>query len=351
MALMRQAMDKLMKPLDLAPPEAGRIVELAEDLYWFRFSLPFRLNHINLYALKTAAGWLLLDCGIKGAANAAQWPPILDQLQSRGPIAAIIISHYHADHIGYAGELAALTGAPVLIGQTEYDRAARIMAQSAEASGTIAAAAYANFGFDEKLVAKKRAEGNFYRALVGDLPPVTIIEAGHVFETVAGSWTVRFDSGHSPGHMSLTDPDRRLYIGVDFLLPRISPNVSVNLETPDEDVLADYLMYLQGMASLGDDWLVLPGHDWPFFGGGIRATALMAHHEERLQQLLEAGHPLTTRQAIEILFPFTLSDHEMHFASCEARAHLNHLVTRGQMVQSLQQGVAVFTPRHAPRKD
>ena len=100
------------------------------------------------------------------------------------------------------------------------------------------------------------------------------------------------------------------------------------------------------MTEFANDWLVLPGHDWPFYGGGVRAQSLIAHHESRLCQLLEANQPLTTKQAIENLFPFTLTDHELHFASGEARAHLNHLVTRGAMIRSRQGGATIFTPAH-----
>ena len=37
------------------------------------------------------------------------------------------------------------------------------------------------------------------------------------------------------------------------------------------------------------------------------------------------------------------TDHEIFFASCEARAHLNHLVSRGDLVRDMQDGVAVFS--------
>ena len=53
--------------------------------------------------------------------------------------------------------------------------------------------------------------------------------------------------------------------------------------------------------------------------------------------------PLTTADAIATLFPMELTDHEIYFASCEARAHLNHLVTRGEMVRDMTGGVARFT--------
>ena len=39
-----------------------------------------------------------------------------------------------------------------------------------------------------------------------------------------------------------------------------------------------------------------------------------------------------------------LTDHEIYFASCEARAHLNHLVTRGEMRRETKGGIATFTP-------
>jgi len=335
-------MKSLMRPFELAPPAAGNIHDLFDDLVWFRFSLPFRLDHINLYALLTDHGWLLIDCGINAESNALQWPPVLETLRARAPISGIIISHHHADHIGYAGQLAQITGAPVMIGQTEHDQAMQIFALSDAESGEIAGNAYLNFGFDDETVARKRAGGNFFRTLVGELPEVQIIEPGHVFTTVSGKWEVRFDAGHSPGHMSLTDAARGLFIGIDFLLPRISPNVSVSLQNPDADVLADYLAYLHEMVSLDNDWLVLPGHDWPYFGGGTRASELINHHNARLQTLLDANQTLTTKQAIDILFPFRLNDHEMHFASGEARAHLNHLVTIGKLVRETKDNVALF---------
>ena len=91
------------------------------------------------------------------------------------------------------------------------------------------------------------------------------------------------------------------------------------------------------MCSLDNDWLVISGHDWPYYGGGIRAAALIAHHQQRLAQLMDAAKtaPLSTKMASDHLFPFELTDHEVFFASCEARAHLNHLLNNGQMDYAL----------------
>ncbi|MEC8549880.1 MAG: MBL fold metallo-hydrolase, partial [Pseudomonadota bacterium] len=81
-----------------------------------------------------------------------------------------------------------------------------------------------------------------------------------------------------------------------------------------------------------------------YFDGARRARQLITHHDRRLEQLREAGGPQTTADAIATLFPMELTDHEIYFASCEARAHLNHLVTRGEMFRETRDGKAVFSP-------
>ncbi len=334
-----------MSPLSINPPEAGSLVALADDLYWMRFTLPFRLNHINLYAFDTRDGWLLLDCGINSEAIANQWAMMLEGPLAGQPICGIVVSHYHADHVGYAGNLAKITGAPVYMGAVEHEQASWGLAQSDEHAGGLLAKTYAQFGLSDEVVNRVRQEGNYYRKLAGDLPDVTIIDAGHQFETKSGCWSTRFDTGHSPGHMSLSNFDRKLHICVDFLLPRISPNISVSLRSIEVDMLGHYYEYLGQMLSLDNEWLIIPGHDWPYFGGGIRAAELIEHHNSRLQLLQDAASkagPLSTADAMRALFAFDLTDHELYFASCEARAHLNHLVIRDEMRIEQVAGIDYF---------
>ena len=49
-----------MIPLDIEAAQKGSLRQLADDVFWARFDLPFRLNHINLYILATAEGWVLI---------------------------------------------------------------------------------------------------------------------------------------------------------------------------------------------------------------------------------------------------------------------------------------------------
>ncbi len=320
-----------MKPLAMKPPAPGQMVPLADDLYWMRFTLPFRLNHINLYAFDTVDGWLVLDCGIGSPAIADEWENMLAGPLAGAPVCGIIVSHYHADHVGYAGSLARITGAPIYMGAIEHEQTRWNLNLSNAEFGAIIGDAYARFNLDSAVVERVRAHGNYFRQLSGDLPEqVTIIDETHSFKTKSGVWNLRFDTGHSPGQMSLFDQQRKLHICVDFLLPRISPNISVSLRDINSDMLGHYLTYLGSMQTLDDSWLIIPGHDWPYYGAKARATELIEHHAARLQILQQAAKngPMTTAEAMQKLFNFELTDHELYFASCEARAHLNHLVHR-----------------------
>ena len=80
---------------EASQPEDGRITRLADDLVWYRFRMPFRLNHINLFALETEDGWLLIDAGINTKDTQLQWDAILPQLIAHRRIAGIIITHHH----------------------------------------------------------------------------------------------------------------------------------------------------------------------------------------------------------------------------------------------------------------
>ena len=150
----------MLTKLDIATPGDGEMVRIADDLLWFRFRLPFRLNHINLFALDTDDGWMLVDCGINSDEIGAQWDAILPQLQTQKPVAGIIVTHHHADHIGYAGQLADRTGATIHIGQVEHDMARWALAQSEDSFAAIAASTYANFGLPQALVTFPRPKSS-----------------------------------------------------------------------------------------------------------------------------------------------------------------------------------------------
>ena len=75
-----------------------------------------------------------------------------------------------------------------------------------------------------------------------------------------------------------------MLISGDQVLPKISPNVSVQPHEPDGDPLARFLASLDKLrAAVPPETLVLPSHNLPFFGLHARIDALAAHHRGALR--------------------------------------------------------------------
>ena len=326
------------------PPAKGAMTRLAEDLFWLRFELPFRLNHINLYALDGKDGWILLDCGVNNPETAEHWQALLEGPLSGRPVERIIVSHHHVDHVGYAGPLAAATGAPIAMTEPEHAFTLHMLETAGPEFGALLEGAYRRYGLGDEVLAMARQDHHRFSRHVAPLPGAGMLDAGDTVTTKGGEWRVRVDNGHSMAQIGLVDDNRGLYLAGDFLLPRISPNIPARLDDPDGDRLGAYLEYLDGARTMPDDWLVLPGHDWPFTHGGDRAKALVAHHHHRLDTLEKAAaaKPISTADAIEALFDRVFGAHEVFFAAGEARAHLTHLAATGRVAMDEKDGVTLF---------
>jgi len=335
-----------MEKIDFDPPAKGTMRQVAEDVFWMRFDLPFRLNHINLYALDAADSWILIDCGINTPETSAHWDSLLEGPLAGKPVSRIIVSHYHVDHIGYAGTLAARTGADIWMSEDEDNQVRTLNSLKPGEFANKLEAAYRSYGLDEAAITDAREDDARYAKYVTPLSKVHILHPGDIITSARGNWETRTDRGHSPGQIGLTDTERGIYIAIDFLLPRISPNISADFRHPEIDKLGQYLTYLESVADLPDEMMILPGHDWPFRKGGQRAKALIHHHHERLDILREAAatSPLSTAMAMQILFGRVFNPHEQFFAAGEAKAHLSHLVHLGEFTTRHEDGIELFSP-------
>jgi len=85
-----------------------------------RLPLPFRLDHVNCYAVKGRDGWTIVDAGLNYDPARKAWLEFMDRHGfSAGEITGIYITHYHPDHYGAAGWLQQLSGAPVHMSPTD----------------------------------------------------------------------------------------------------------------------------------------------------------------------------------------------------------------------------------------
>jgi glyoxylase-like metal-dependent hydrolase (beta-lactamase superfamily II) len=124
-------------------------------------------------------------------------------------------------------------------------------------------------------------------------------------------------------------------ISGDQVLPRISPNVSVQAHEPEGDPLARFLASLQKLrALLPAETLVLPSHNLPFFGLHARLDELALHHRARCEEvLLACTAPRNAVDLLPVLFRRPLDRHQTAFALGEALAHLHYLAARGALAR------------------
>src|SRR3954452_13889951 len=100
------------------------MVEVAPGILRLTFPLPFGLDHVHSYLLRSAeGGWTMVDTGLGVPDARERWAAVLRELD--GPVERIFITHFHPDHVGAAAEAAELTGAPVLQGAVDHAQCLR----------------------------------------------------------------------------------------------------------------------------------------------------------------------------------------------------------------------------------
>lgn len=337
----------------VAPLGPGR---WGSDVRWVRMSLPFALDHINLWLLRDEldgrAGWTVVDCCISRDEAKAQWEQLFANEFEGLPLLRVIVTHMHPDHIGLAYWLCArwsTTEHPcrLWISATDYYLARVGSAGVNGFGGDSAALFFASHGLrDPDAVDKIRERASYYPTLVPALPShFCRLMDGDLLRIGQHEWRCISGHGHAPEHMALYCESLQLLIGGDMMLPRISTNVSVFDIEPEANSLQLFLASLDRLRALPADTLTLPSHGKPFTGLHRRIDQLHAHHRERLAEVLQAcrQQPCSAADVLPILFKRKLDLHQTTFAMGESIAHLHALWFAGQVKRQRDaQGVYRF---------
>ena len=320
-------------------PAPGGAIELAPGVKWLRMSLPFALDHINLWLLRDRfqgrEGWTVVDCCIDRPESRAQWEQVFARELDGLPVLRVIVTHMHPDHIGLAHWLCERWDAPLWISGTDY-QAARYACEVVNSFGGERLADYfhSHGMLDAGELEQIRNRKAYYRGLVPAVPKSyarlldgkRVAIGGHAWRCIAGY-------GHAPEHMALHCEARNILISGDMMLPRISTNVSVYEMEPEADALTLFLDSIDRFAPLPADVLVLPSHGKPFVGLHTRIQQLHDHHRDRLAEVLEAARPrpVSAHDMLPVLFKRPLDLHQTTFALGESVAHLHRLWYAGQL--------------------
>jgi glyoxylase-like metal-dependent hydrolase (beta-lactamase superfamily II) len=335
------------QPLDLAPdvPQPGEVRVLQPGLLRARMPLPFPPGHVNIWLLEHDGGWLAIDTAIAGRATRALWDQVLARPELGGrPLTALLVTHFHPDHIGLTGWLCERFGILPRMTRIEWLTARALWYDSGPDMMAQQIAHYTRAGCTAEYLSFVEGRGALYQRAVGELPRAFhAIRDGRATRIGGTEWMVMTGAGHAPDMACLYSAERGVLISADQILPRISPYIGLHAGEPEADPLGDFLASNERFRALPEDTLVLPSHGEPFSTLHRRLDTLAGHHAERLDTLAEAcREPLTGYEAAQILFPRAAQElTQIGFTVGETLAHLRRLERQGRLAVQPGPGEAV----------
>lgn len=322
------------------------IREIAGDFYRITLPMPFRLNHINVYALIGDSRVTLFDTGLNTPETFYALETALKRIgRSVQEIDRIFITHRHGDHCGMVGRLRDCSGAQILMTDTDY---ASIRAEFDMHQRIIEMQSFYRFhGLGEDAIGTLAAVFKGWHKMTGTFPLDHPLQSGETFDIGKRHFEVLPASGHSCGQVCFFFRDEGILLAGDHILPEITPNLSPDLLNPDFRPLDRYLSSLTAMEDLPVR-TVYPAHGQPFTNFRERIEEIREHHRERRNLTLAAVRE-NGKSAFEVsvdLFGEDLPDFDKFLALNETYVHLIELVREGMIQTGIQENRCFYRRMH-----
>ncbi|MGV8079145.1 MAG: MBL fold metallo-hydrolase [Syntrophales bacterium] len=315
--------------------------EVADRFYRITLPMPFRLQHIHVYALLHKGRVTLFDTGMNSPEAFAKLEHSLETLGCTvRDVERIYITHHHTDHVGMAGRISRESGAEIL-----FSEASRLYIRenaNQEKLARVLRDFYAVHGLPEKALAiMAKLLAHFRNSQVPFNPDsCPALQEEH---TVYGRPVRVYQTpGHTRGHVVFFFPEEGILLSGDHVLPDITPNLSPDLFDPGFRVLRSFLASLREISTLPVK-RIWPAHGEPFHDLPKRVAEILLHHEER-KSLVLASVRKGTRQAVTVsadLFGPDLPDFDQFLALNETHVHLMELIDEG-LVGQVEEGDQLF---------
>jgi glyoxylase-like metal-dependent hydrolase (beta-lactamase superfamily II) len=312
-----------------AKRELGRGERVLPGVFRLRLPLPWPgVPHCNAWALRAGDGVVLFDTGMHQPDSLANLERALAMCNLRLEDTRLIVcTHAHSDHCGQAPIIAERAGCDIWMHPSH--ELLKGMVEDPEAVFARRLEVARQSGVPAEPLQRYAAEGKPRQTgFAGVIEPARELIDGVTVTTDLGEWIVYETPGHSPSHVCLFQPDRRLLISGDHLLGRISLYFEYG-NSPDP--VGEFLRSLDVVQGLGAR-LCLPGHGRTFADvhAHIEGNRKLVHERlERVTEALRQG-PLTAFEIVPQVYGDSLSQQNAHWLLSKILSYLTHLQAVGR---------------------
>jgi glyoxylase-like metal-dependent hydrolase (beta-lactamase superfamily II) len=327
-------------------------MEIVQGVHQIKLPLPAgALDHNNAYLIEGSNGNLLIDTGFD---TPEAFAALRDGLRFSGfgfkDITQIVVTHIHPDHYGLADKLKQMSGAKVSLSEVE---AKFIDSRYVKTDALLkkVRSLFKSNGVPEEDLTELSDASMAVRKFIGVVPPDIKLKNGDKITVDSSEFKVVLTPGHSPGHICLYEPKRKLFFSGDHILPDIFPHVGLHPQS-GENPLGDFFNSLEVLANLEVSF-IFPGHGSVFSGFKLRLGDLYRHHEQRqlaIKRIIEDDMKTAYQIATEI--PWMpggeavsfdkLSAFDKRLAVMETLAQLKLLMIEGKAEKVVKENIDIY---------
>lgn len=309
-------------------------------IHTLRVPTPFPIGPVNLFLIE-ADPLTLIDTGPNMDEAFRSLNEQLERLKLRiEQVRRVIVTHAHEDHAGLAARIQQMSGAAVCVHPWDAPRL------SGEQRYLVGHQLLRRAGVPAEAIEQMQQRREYHRRLMQPVTDVQLLREGDEVPFASESWRVLHTPGHTPGHLCLWHEGKRLLIGGDTILKRVSPNPVINPDPRNPDRRFPSLaMYLDTLARLRDigPTRVHTGHGEDVNDLHAYYTASLQHARQRQARLLDLFPPqaATAWELSFRLFPDARED-QRFLALSETSAHLDWATEQGKLKREERDGIEYY---------
>jgi len=289
----------------------------------------------QVYVMESPGGVVLVDVGWN---DDTSWAALQDGLAVAGlsvtDVEGVVVTHFHPDHVGLTGRIREASGCWVAMNEADFAYLEVMISdedRSREEAELLRRAGAPETEIDAFLATVGTAPGR------PDALPDRKLGPDEVIPLTGRSLRTVLTPGHTAGHACFLLEEHGVLFSGDHVLATTTPHVGeFDFPLPQRDALGEYLDSLRAVAALPVR-RALPAHRQQIENLPGRVDELLAHHEQRLDDLYDAfgDEDLTLWEATARMRWYRPWDetplHGKRMALAEGSAHIRQLIERGRV--------------------